>query len=233
MPPYYYPNSGGIVHVPSRPGGRLNVLTETYQKAFRRSAAAEFITRKQLGRIWHQGCTAREWFRLGYVAKPAPHHKVYAGTLVIPYSRSRPGGSDTFALRFACVTRGCDHAGHAAVMGPAMERPRLFNDKYYERLPVTVCFNEIDTMTAFMHGVSAIGIPSVEGWQDEFAPRLAASELVRLAVPHNDGGTAAAVANRIREAVPSAVVVDCPDGHDLNSAFCAGIAKALLDQCRV
>lgn len=224
----FYPDSGGTVHLPSQPGGRLNALTEVYQKAYWRSPASEFIAGKQLGQQWHRGCTTREWFRLGYVAKPGREHAAYVGRLVIPYSRSLPNGRDTIAFRFACVEPGCDHAHHAAVTGPPMDRPRLFNDKYYQGLPVTVCFGEIDTMTAFMLGVAAIGIPSVEGWRDEFAPRLAASQLVRLVVPHHDGGAAAAVAERVREAVPSAVVVDCPDGKDLNSAYCAGVAKPLL-----
>lgn len=233
MPMYFYPNSGGIVQLPSEPGGTLNALTDQYQKAYWRSPAAEFIASKRLGHIWLRGCSTREWFRLGYVAKPARGHAAYAGKLVIPYSRALPNGRDTVAFRFACVTPQCTHKGNAPVTGPPMKYPKLFNDDYYERSPVTVCFNEIDTMTAFMHGVPAIGIPTVEGWQDDFVPRLAASQLVRLVVPHNDAGAAAAVTDRIREAVPSAVVVDCPDGHDLNSAYCAGIAGALVDQCRV
>jgi hypothetical protein len=108
----------------------------------------------------------------------------------------------------------------------------LFNDDYYEGSPVTVCFNEVDTMTTFMNGVAAIGIPSVEGWRDDFVPRLAALHQVRLIVPHNDAGAAAIVTERIKDAIPSAVVLECPDGHDLNSAYGAGVAAAFINACR-
>ncbi|MCD0445839.1 hypothetical protein LO763_19710 [Glycomyces sp. A-F 0318] len=55
---------------------------------------------------------------------------------------------------------------------------------------------------------------------------------MNVIAPRNDGGAALALAERIGETVPAAAVVVCPDGHDLNSAFRAGVAGAVIDQCR-
>lgn len=93
--------------------------------------------------------------------------------------------------------------------------------------PVVLCEGEPDALAAHGVGLTAVAIPGVAGWKDEWAPRFT-GRLVTIVMDCDDDGRACAqrIALDLADAGVSAVVVDLAsdraDGYDLTDHLLGG-----------
>lgn len=100
-------------------------------------------------------------FHIGYVNDPLPGHEAFRGRLSIPYMS--PDGS-VGTIRFRALG---DDNPKFKYLSFAGDSPKLFNTTAFERQGnsgIVICEGEIDTMTAVMCGLPAVGIPGASSF---------------------------------------------------------------------
>lgn len=183
----------------------LTERTEAYASQMTTEAAAYLLGR---------GITkeAAEFFRIGFVRDPLPGDDMYTNRIVIPYLT--PSG--VVAMKFRAL--GGDKADRFLTFtGTTMKR--IYNPGVLVKphLTIYICEGEIDTITAWMCGLPALGIPGVMQWRRTFARALRNRRVVVLA-DGDDNGEGEKFANTISGDVDDCGVV-LLTGEDVNSYF--------------
>jgi DNA primase len=141
----------------------LERATDQYEASLEGSPASLYLMNRALTK------EVQTRFRLGFVESPLPGHEQYIGRLAIPYL-TRSGVVD---IRFRAVPPDGDPA--RAILGAKYlsmtgQTPRPFNTLALARQEtfVVICEGELDTITADMAGLPAVGFPGVNSWQKMF-----------------------------------------------------------------
>lgn len=168
------------------------------------------------------GQQAASTFRLGVVRRPLVGHEHLTGRLVIPYLATptptgRGGGVQW--MRFRCLRQhDCKEAGCAKYLPPEGFETRLFNvaDLAKTANSIAVCEGELDTMSASLSGIPAVGVPGVENWKGHFARTLENFQQVFVFADGDKAGRkfASFLAKEVR-----ARIIRMPEGGDLNDVF--------------
>jgi len=155
---------------------------------------------------------AAEFFRIGFVASPLPGDDMYAGRLAIPYCT--PSG--VVAMKFRSLGGEKDNR-FITFTGTTMKR--LYNPGVLVKphLTIYLCEGEIDTITAWMCGLPALGIPGVKQWRRTFSRALRNRRVVVLA-DGDDNGEGERFADTISGDVDDCGVILLTD-EDVNSYF--------------
>lgn len=185
-----------------------------YHSSLPGSPAAEYLDGRKL--------TVQELapFRLGYVAEPLPGHDMYAGMLAIPYVRWSPGaGGTVVSMRFRCIQKQCDHPNHGKYMSVPGDNPRLFNTVAFldNEDRIAICEGEIDTITASVCGMPAVGVAGAESWRDHFREPFLGYETVFILADGDDAGMR--FATKVAKTLPNAKILPCSPGEDVNSEY--------------
>lgn len=183
--------------------------TKQYHETLDGSVGAAFLEK----RLLHQETTR---FQLGYVADPLPGHEQYRGMLSIPYIRKGHNGYTVVSIRFRCIDHQPSHADHKynTVAG---DTPRLYNTIALQLSNpiVAICEGELDTISAELAGIPAIGVPGAKAWKPHFNEPLFGYEKVFIL---SDGDQAGRVfADQLLRELPNAVVLPSAPGEDVNS----------------
>lgn len=206
----------------------LAEATSRYHGALNGSPAAE--------RLAARGLTESAGpFRLGYVLDPLPGHEQYRGMLAIPYLRRSSSGWSVVSLRFGCVTDGCTHDYHGKYNTQAGDPPRLYNTLALQADTdtVVICEGEMDTLSAELSGLRAVGVPGVDSWRPHWRLPFLGYETVFVLADndrpqvrkdcakcrgsckgHNPGRE---FAERIAKELPNAKIISSALGEDVNS----------------
>ncbi|GIG57377.1 hypothetical protein Lfu02_17490 [Longispora fulva] len=161
---------------------------------------------------------ALEYFRLGFVANPFPGDSGYAGRICIPYLTE----SGVTSLRFRAVG---DGQGPKYLSLPG-EVPRIYGPEAlsYDYPYIAVCEGEIDTITARMAGVSAVGLPGANTWQPFMARAFKGYATVYVLADDDKAGWD--LGERLARQVANVSII-AMDGGDVNSFVREHGAEAL------
>jgi hypothetical protein len=196
-----------------------------YSEQIESSPAAAYLAKR--------GITDEKLIRrlgLGWVGEPFAAHKKYQGMLCIPYLRYGYSGPSVITIRFRCIVDACPHEYHGKINSLPGHGTRLYNTRALlaPADEVAICEGEMDTITAEMYGLHAVGVPGVENWRPYMAAAFHGYRKVRIFAQRDDKGQSMKWAAEIAAKLPNASVEPCPDGCDLNDAHLKGIANALL-----
>jgi DNA primase len=170
-------------------------------------------------------------FRLGFVGDPLPGHDMYKGMLAIPYIRWSPGaGASVVSMRFRCITEGCDHPNHGKYMSAPGDSPRLYNTIAFldNEDVIAICEGEIDTITATIAGIPAVGVAGVETWKPHFREPFLGYERVLILADGDDPGMR--FANNVAKSLPNSTIVPCKPGEDVNSEYTKFGLESLMER---
>lgn len=160
---------------------------------------------------------AMDFFGLGYVETPMRGDNLHVGRLVIPYFTR----SGTVALRSTSLPTpegGRPEPKYLPWMAGDISRP--FNTTALDGAVqnVYICEGEMDTITAWMAGFYAVGIPGVQNWKDVFRPMFRYRSVTVLA-DNDDQGQGKDFAHTIAKKLGNTQILLMPSGHDVNSYF--------------
>lgn len=156
--------------------------------------------------------------RLGVVDEPLPGHENYKGRLVIPYL-TKTGVVD---VRFRAMGE-----SDVKYLGLPGAKTHLYNvlSTFNAQDSIAVCEGEIDTITLNKCGIPAVGVPGVNNWKKHYTRILQDFETVYVFTdgdqPGSDFGK-----NLARE-LSTVIVIQMPDGEDVNSVYCKGGPNAI------
>lgn len=156
-------------------------------------------------------------FRLGFVADERPGFEQMRGRLSIPFLT--PAGP--VDVRFRCVRdHDCKEAGCPKYLGlPGRETP-LFNVMALQSAGdvIAVTEGELDAVTLQAHaGLPAVGVPGAEAWKPHYGRCLADYEKVLVFCDGDKAGRS--LGRTVVREIPSATVINLPEGEDVNSMF--------------
>jgi DNA primase len=166
------------------------------------------------------GATAAQ-FRLGYVAQATPGagDDDYVGRMSIPYET--PSG--TVDIRYRAL-----HSTGPKYLSRPGSRARLYNVGDLRKVArrICICEGELDTIiTSALCGVPAVGVPGANAWQPHFPYLFEHYERVYVLA---DGDTAGRdFGKRVASQVERAVVINMPEGMDVNDCFLAEGAEGI------
>ncbi|MFE1095860.1 toprim domain-containing protein [Streptomyces smyrnaeus] len=188
--------------------------TNRYHKAIAGNETARAFLVKRLGDLsWDSA----RYFSLGVVDDPLPGHEAYTGMLCIPYVA--PYG--VVGLKFRClVDHDCKAVHKNRYLFPPGHTHRPYNTAALSRAEpyLAICEGEIDTITAHMAGIPAVGFPGAGSWKKVYARMIRGYSAVYILADNDDGGTGVEkFAEVIAEDVRNARIVQMPKGHDVNS----------------
>ena len=149
--------------------------------------------------------------RLGVVLEPLTGHENYTNRLAIPYV-TRSGVVD---LRFRSMD-----LSEPKYMGLTGATTHLYNVGAFFRASsyISICEGEIDTITLDMAcGIPAVGVPGVNNWKKHYTRLLQDFEKVFLFADGDSAGTD--FAKHLAKELPNLVIVQMPDGEDVNSIY--------------
>jgi DNA primase len=83
---------------------------------------------------------------------------------------------------------------------------------------ISICEGEIDTITLDMAcGIPSVGVPGVNNWKKHYTRLLQDFEKVFLFADGDSAGTD--FAKHLAKELPNLVIVQMPDGEDVNSIY--------------
>jgi DNA primase len=189
----------------------LEKATSKYEAAFDGSDASRYLTNRAITK------EVAHFFRLGFVEDPQPGHERYVGKLAIPYITS----SGVVDIRFRTLPQDGDPS--KSILGPKyLSMPgatsRIYNPLAIARqeMFIVICEGEMDTITAHMAGLPAVGIPGVTHWKNWYW-RVFRYRRVAVLADNDDSGEGQRFAETVVNSIPSATVIAMPEGHDVNS----------------
>lgn len=190
----------------------LEENTLTYEKQLRDSPGVRHL----LDRGFTQE-TIRH-FRLGYVEDPLLGDERFKNHISIPY-QTRSG---IIQLRYRRVLGdGSKYNSHSG------DSHRLFNVRTLEsKGPVFITEGEMDAITAYQCGISAVGLPGANSWNSVLA-RCFRFRNVRILADGDTPGRE--FAEQVCKDIFGAKVINFPDGHDVGSFFLERGAQALRE----
>ena len=149
--------------------------------------------------------------RLGVVLEPLTGHENYVNRLAIPYI-TRSGVVD---LRFRSMD-----LSEPKYMGLTGATTHLYNVGAFFKASsyISICEGEIDTITLdTVCGIPAVGVPGVNNWKKHYTRLLADFDKVFLFADGDSAGTD--FAKHLAKELGNLVVVQMPDGEDVNSMY--------------
>lgn len=185
----------------------LAEASQRYSLSLPGSPADEHLASRGLSRKY------QDLFSLGYVEDPLPGHEMYRGMLAIPYLR--PGGL-VASIRFRCI-EDHEHQFHGKYNTVPGDRPRMYNtqDLVTSQDVIAICEGEIDTITAHLCGIPAVGIPGVQLWKKHFREPFLGYESVFIFADGDEPGRNFAAS--LKKDLPNGKVIPMPPGEDVNS----------------
>ena len=162
--------------------------------------------------------------RLGYVApgEALIGHEMYEGRLVIPYL-TPTGPVD---MRFRTIDP--DDDGPKYMGRPGVETLMYGVTAFQIDSPyIAVCEGELDALVLHeLVGVPAVGVPGANAWKPYYWRAFEDYDRVYVFADGDQAGKD--FAKRVVTALRQAVVVQMPEGHDVNSVFSTEGAESLL-----
>ncbi|ATW60188.1 DNA primase [Mycobacterium phage Ph8s] len=165
-------------------------------------------------------------FGLGFVADPLPGHEMYRGCLAIPYMRWSPWRNWSVAsIRYRRLD-----GGTPKYMTQAGDKPRLYNSVALARYSrdIAICEGEIDTITAELAGIPAVGLPGVAMWKPFMRELFLGYRNVNILADGDEPGME--FAQGVAKTLPNARIIPMPPGEDVNSLVAAQGKDALLER---
>lgn len=192
--------------------------TTRYRESLPGSKGEEYLASR--------GIPIKTPFGLGYVTEPLPGHEMYRGCLAIPYLRwSQWRGWSVADIRF----RRLDGEKPKYMTMPG-SKPRLFNThaltKYSKDIAITE--GEIDSITADLAGVPAVGVPGAQMWKPFFRELFMGYRNVNILADGDEAGMD--FAKSVAKTLPNARIIPMPDGEDVNSLVMRQGKDALLER---
>lgn len=156
--------------------------------------------------------------RLGVVEEPLPGHETYRGRLVIPYL-TKTGVVD---IRFRAI-----HESDVKYLGLPGAKTHLYNvlATFSAGDFIGVCEGEIDTVTLNKCGIPAVGVPGVNNWKKHYTRILQDFETVYVFADGDQPGID--FAKNLARELATVIVIQMPDGEDVNSVYCKGGPNAI------
>jgi DNA primase len=164
-------------------------------------------------------------FRLGFVADPLPGHEMYAERLSIPYVTK----AGIAGLRFRCLEdHVCKDEGCPKYLGLDGTPTALYNvNAFFEAGNfIAICEGELDALVLHSAGVPAVGVPGVSNWKDHHPRCFAGFDPIYIFADNDSAGRD--FAKRLRHDLEGAVIVNLPEGSDVNETFLAEGREGLL-----
>ncbi len=189
----------------------LNARANEYHSQLRGSVAETYLKEKR-------GFSeeAINFFRLGYVETPMRGDQTHAGRIVIPY-QTRTG---VVALRSRSLPSedGSD-VGNKYLPWMTGDITRPFNTTALDTAEEAyIIEGEFDTITAWMLGLYAVGIPGVSNWKSVYRPLFRYRRNTIIA-DHDDQGQGREFAKAVASSLGGCSIIMCDQGYDLNSMF--------------
>lgn len=150
-------------------------------------------------------------FHLGVCVTPAPGHEQMVGRLSIPYLTDN-GVAD---IRFRAL--GPEEPKYMGLTG---NQTHLYNVKAILRANDTlaICEGEIDAITLHHKvGIPAIGVPGANNWKPHYLRLLQDFETVIIFADGDQPGQE--FAKKIAREVPGVIIINMPEGEDVNSIY--------------
>lgn len=159
--------------------------------------------------------------RLGVVDEPLPGHETYKGRLVIPYI-TKTGVVD---IRF----RAMDNSD-LKYLGLPGAKTHLYNvlSTFNAQDVIAVCEGEIDTITLNKCGIPSVGVPGVNNWKKHYTRILQDFETVYVFADGDQPGTD--FGKNLARELATVIVIQMPDGEDVNSVYCKGGPNAIRER---
>jgi DNA primase len=149
--------------------------------------------------------------RLGVVADPLPGQEQFINRLAIPYLT--PTG--VVDVRFRSM--GPEEPKY---MGMAGTSTRLYNVNALHTAGnfIAVCEGEIDAITLrYSCGIPAVGVPGANAWKRHYGRLLADFETIYVFADGDQPGSD--FAKSLSKEFNSVIIMQMPDGEDVNSMF--------------
>lgn len=162
-------------------------------------------------------------FRLGYVAEPVIGHEQYQHRLAIPFLT--PTGIVDLRFRSIGEDTGPKYLTRAGA------KSHIFNVQAFQEDTdvIAICEGEFDTMLACQSGVTAVGISGANNWKDWYA--RAFKDYQRVIVLADGDKPGLELGHRIVQQIDVAIVVQMPEGMDVNDLVLQEGAEGLLKRC--
>ncbi|AEL17902.1 DNA primase [Mycobacterium phage Trixie] len=165
-------------------------------------------------------------FGLGYVDDPLPGHEMYRGCMAIPYMRRSPWRNwSVAAIRYRRLD-----GGTPKYLSMPGEKNRLYNTialTQYSK-DMAICEGEIDTITAELCGIPAVGLAGAQQWKPHFRELFLGYRIVNILADGDDAGME--FARSVAKTLPNARIIPMPDGEDVNSLVTSQGKDALLER---
>ncbi len=177
-----------------------------------RGSAAETYLKEQRGFSEE----AIDFFQLGYVETPMKGDQMHFGRIVVPY-QTRTG---VVALRSRSMPNddGGD-AGNKYLPWMTGDVTRPFNTTALDTAEEAyIIEGEFDTITAWMLGLYAVGIPGVSNWKPVYRPLFRYRRNTVIA-DNDDMGQGKEFAKTVAGQLGQCSIIMNPKGHDLNSFY--------------
>lgn len=196
----------------------LMTAANRYRLSLPGSPAEEYLASR--------GVLSATQFGLGFVADPLPGHEMYRGCLSIPYMRwSQWRGWSVAALRYRRLD-----GGNPKYLSMPGEKNRIFNTVALTNYSkdMAICEGEIDTITANLAGVPAVGLGGAQTWRPHFRELFLGYRNVNILADGDDAGMD--FAKQVAKTLPNARIIPMPDGQDVNSLVMTQGKSALLER---
>jgi DNA primase len=174
------------------------------------------------------GHTAKQ-FRLGVVARPIIGHEQYVGRLAIPYLT--PSG--VVDIRFRCITnhgeQSCKDVGHGKYLSQPGHKTRLYYTNAIMAAGDTIAITEgeMDAIILNKIGIPAVGVPGAQAWQSSYYPRIF-SDFSNILIFGDGDDAGKNFARQIAKELEDVVIVDMPQGGDVNDTYLKEGEQGLL-----
>ena len=159
--------------------------------------------------------------RLGYVGEPLTGHAAYTGRLAIPYLT--PTG--VVDLRFRTIAAESDAPKY-------MSRPGVEGTMYgvlafrIDSPYIAICEGEMDALVLQeLCGIPAVGIPGASAWKDFYWRAFEDYDRVFVFADGDQAGKD--FAKRVAQSIDMTVVIQMPEGQDVNSLYLSDGADGL------
>ena len=148
---------------------------------------------------------------LGLVVDPLTGHEQFINRLAIPYLT--PSG--VVDIRFRSI-----NGEEPKYMGMPGTETRLYNVSALHRASefIAVCEGEIDAITLdYKCGIPAVGVPGANSWKRHYTKLLLDFQTVYVFADGDQPGSD--FAKKLARELQGVVVINMPDGHDVNSIY--------------
>lgn len=164
-------------------------------------------------------------FGLGVVREPLDGHDTYRDRISFPYYTST--GITSIRFRYLGDNRPEKVPKFLSLTG---DSARLYNVAALKgSSKVFICEGETDTITAWMAGVPAVGIPGATSWKPAFSRVFRNREVVVLA-DNDDNGEGKKFADHIYKSLEGVDIVMMPRGYDVSSFVAENGLSALREK---